>query len=507
MVTRAKITFAAIIFASAFAIRSLIFYGIPVPTGDAGQYATFVAEISLNSGSIPALNSLYFPGTQYIYPPLLFYASYLIQSVIGIFDHSILLPFYILLYLTITISSLQAVFLFFYLGKFQTHEERIFSAIILIFSDISIYALSWGGYPFLLDLFILILILYFLDKRENGNSWIIYASLFFVIDAYSHDLTYFYSLLVVAVIILFDLLRKRYNTALKVLVVLGVGIAAGASWWLPRLSFLLSAFSVTGSIAQGPVLELPTNTIILQAVPFMLPIIFMALIELYATAKLRKIEPIDTFMLAFFCTISGFFFVKSDVTIVGRMLLYSYEMLMIVVLKNLRIIRKSEIYRKSILTAKKNLLLIIAVFLLVLGPVQFYFGSATVSYYSTGEFTYSSSLIEYGQSHFNNTTVIAPDIGTYLSAADHARVILYSGYLVGSVELEQRNAALSIILDSGSPAAFTNISKYNVSYIVVPTNILNTSFDGHSITFSPSFYTYIGEFDTYSLFEVSKNIP
>ena len=55
------------IFIAALIVRTIIFYGTKVPTGDAGEFATFEREIYLNNGMVPAFNSVYYPGSLYIY--------------------------------------------------------------------------------------------------------------------------------------------------------------------------------------------------------------------------------------------------------------------------------------------------------------------------------------------------------------------------------------------------------------------------------------------------------
>ena len=95
--------------------------------------------------------------------------------------------------------------------------------------------------------------------------------------------------------------------------------------------------------------------------------------------------------------------------------------------------------------------------------------------------------------------------GNYLSAETGARVIIYSGFIVGSVEIEERNAALSVILNSTSRAALSNLSKYDIKYIVIQSIYLNTTFYGHLITFPASYYMYVGTFDSYVLYEVKAN--
>ena len=212
MVSRRVVLYAAIIFIVAFASRSIIFLRAGFPTGDAGQFATFVSEFERNGGWVPATNTLYYPGSTYIYPPLIFLSLSFINLMLGHFIH---LPAYTsiyeLFYLAIAVSSIQTLFLALYFRKFQNRVEFLLTAGLLILFDASLYEMSWGGYPDIIATFFMIVMLYFVDQRGKNKRWLPYASILFILIAYTHDLTYFYSLLVVAGIILFDLIKRNFR--------------------------------------------------------------------------------------------------------------------------------------------------------------------------------------------------------------------------------------------------------------------------------------------------------
>ena len=505
MVSRRVVLYAAIIFIFAFASRSIIFLRAVFPTGDAGQFASFVTEIELNGGWVPATNSLYYPGSTYIYPPLIFLGISSINLILG---HLTQLPAYTaiyeLFYLAITVSSIQAIFLAFYFKKFQNRVEFLLTAGLLILFDASLYELSWGGYPDIIATFFLIVMLYFVDQRGNNKRWLPYASIFFILIAYTHDLTYFYSLLVVAGIILFDAIKRNFRSAIMVLILLLVGGAAGAVWWVPRIHFIFGAATVSLSAGTGLISQVGNAAVLFQAVPFMIPILFLALVELFASFRSRHFEPLDSYSIALIASASGLFFLLYDPTLTGRMMLFSYTMLMIIVLKNLGIIRKSGIYRNLRIIRGKRLILFTVIFLIIMAPVQILFASNTVSYYSSGDFEYSPSLIQFGYTHFNNGTVLAPNIGTFISSQDNAKVIIYTGFVVGPLQLEERNAGLSIIIASTSNSSLYNITKYNISYIIVQSWLLNTTVDGHIVAFPSPYYQLAGIFDSYNVYKVRQ---
>lgn len=495
------------IFIAALIVRTIIFYGTKVPTGDAGEFATFEREIYLNNGMVPAFNSVYYPGSLYIYPPAIFlFIYYLNQALSFLVPITGSLWLNELLGLTILASAMQAVILFLYLRKYQTGVESIFSAFMLVFFDASIYALSWGGYPDIISTFFLVMLLIALDRRNAGWTWALYSIILIVLIAFTHDLTYFFSILCITGILIFDVIKKDFRSAKASFFTLVAGGAAGIYWWLPRVAFVVSALIVHTSSGSGIFNTVAANTIVFQSVPFMLPVVFVALLELYATIVLKKIEPLDPFSIGLICSLAGLAFITVDETITARIALYSYTLLMIIVLKYLRLIPKSGIYKKSRLGRKKYVLTILSVFIIAAAPTQVILANHTVSYYNSGEFAYSPALIRYGQDHFNNSTVIAPSIGNYISAQTGARVIMYTGFVVGSVEIEEQNAALSVILNSTSIGAFANISRYDIRYIVIQNTYLNTTLNGHFINFPDLYYQYIGTFGGYILYEIKPGI-
>jgi len=503
MVSRRSILYAIVIFILAFLTRYVIFLNVGFPTGDVGQFASFVKEFQLNGGYIPATNVLYYPGSKYIYPPLIFLGISSFNLLIGNLVHiGSSTAIYELFYLAIVVSSLQAIFLAFFLKKFQNRNEFLLSVVVLVFFDVSLYEISWGGYPDITATFFLIIMLYFLDKRGSGEHWFTYATILFVLIAYTHDLTYFFSLLVVACIVIFDLIKRNFRSSFKVLILLLVGGAAGAVWWVPRIQFLIGAATVTISQGTGIFNEVGNTTVIFQAVPFMIPVIFLGLLELFVSIRTRHFEPIDSFSIGLIASASGLFFIFYDPTLTGRMILFSYTMLMIMVLKNLGLIRKSGIFQSLKFIQGKRLVALIVLFMLVMAPVQVLLASNTVSYYSTGNFQYSSSLIQYGETHFKNGTILAPNIGNFISAQDGARVIIYTGFVVGPVQIEERNAGLSIILNSSSAYSLQNIKQYNISYIIIQSSLINTTINGHLITFPTTFYDFRGAFDSYYVYQV-----
>ena len=106
----------------------------------------------------------------------------------------------------------------------------------------------------------------------------------------------------------------------------------------------------------------------------------------------------------------------------------------------------------------------------------------------------------------SNGTAISTGIGQYLSAIDGVKVIIYSGFFVGSLETNERNAAAGIIMEPISSSSLSNISRYDIRYIIVPNYLLGSDVGGHIIAFPSSYYREIGNFQYYTVYEFEGNI-
>jgi hypothetical protein len=220
----------------------------------------------------------------------------------------------------------------------------------------------------------------------------------------------------------------------------------------------------------------------------------------------RKIFVMDAFSLAFFSTAILVVFLPFDETVSARISLYSMMLLMIILLKNLYRMDSKHIHNTGGADHRNNLRLtlpfiLVIVMLVSFVPVQYQNTNQAVTYYSTSTFQYDPGLVKWGSTNLGNGTAIAPEIGQYLSAIDGVRVIIYSGFFVGSLETTERNAAAGIILEPTSIYSFNNITKYDIRYIIVPNYLLNSVVGGHRISFPSKYYRDIGNFQYYKVYE------
>ena len=122
------------IFFISLLVRIIIFIPGKLPTGDVSEYATFVREIAQNGGAIPSINTLYFPGTLYIYPPALFLLTYVVSmGFSGIIPAGGYTSIYLLFIITAIFSSMDSAFIYWMVRKDHENFRNLVSAMFVIF--------------------------------------------------------------------------------------------------------------------------------------------------------------------------------------------------------------------------------------------------------------------------------------------------------------------------------------------------------------------------------------
>lgn len=474
---RRDLTEALVIFAAALAVRLLIFYPTFIQGGDLGQFATFVREIHIYGG-VPAVNTLYFPGTTFIYPPLLFS---LINSINALF-HPAFEPYLVmreLLVVAAVVSSVTASVIYAISHKDGKSLRNAVIGVTAVFFMPDLYALSWGGDPFVLGEMLLILSLYFLSKRsETSLGWVLFTSLTLLLLALSHDLTWFYSMFAFLILLIYDLTKKSFRIVAMEIVPFLSSLIAGLIWWVPRLRFVYDAFFVTESSGYGSYIPLSSaSTYLVVFIPFAVSVVAIAFYTLYrSNVKLTKIRW-DPFITALMASMIFVIFIFKSPTLGGRIMYYTIILGTIVVL---RLFSKTSGPILSKMPAEKRRgytkhlpLVILLLVVLVAIPFQAVIATGSVSHYKTGYYQYDPALLQWGESHLSNGTVVAPNIGNYISSVDGVPVIVYGNFLVGGTQIDLRNAATYIVMNPGNQTAVNYLQQYHIKYVVVTTSFMN----------------------------------
>lgn len=482
-----------LIFVTSFVIRLMLFYPTFVQGGDLGQFSTFVREIHMAGGLVPSQNLLYFPGTEYIYPPFLF----LMVNLINEMGHATFSPFASMREMLVVASIASAVTSSVIYGLSRSDKSatrNLISGILLVLFMPDIYALSWGGDPFIIGEMFFVLTLLFLSFRsERKIAWIIGSTVTLVLLALSHDLTWFFATFSVLVLLIYDIVKGNWKLLVRGLIPFLSGVAVGLLWWLPRIRFVYDAFFITESTGYGAYETFSSSTsYILVFVPFAISVVAIAVYSLYRSdIKLSKVVW-DPFIIALVSSLIFIPFIVKSPTLGGRIMYFSIILGTIVVLrffgKTSGPVLEMRGGRRSA-PASKILLVVLLIIVLVAVPFQVINANGSVAHYKSGYYQYDSALLEWGAGNLTKGTVVAPNIGNYISSVDGVPVIIYGNFLVGGNQIEQRNAAISIVSDPSSQQSVAYLHQYNISYVVVSTEYLSSL--GNSTFFPTSLYTQV----------------
>ncbi len=483
----------AIVFFLSLVADFIIFLPGLIPSGDVGQFATYVREIHLGGGSIPAINQFYYPGSEYIYPPALFYLSYIL-SIPFVSAQVTYFYSYSLLSIAIIFSSLTSVLVY---STGYPYIDRRHSAIAMVLVSLmgaDIYSLPWGGYAYIFSQFFFLFLLVLLyNLRRGGANFRKYAAMSVLLSgmiAMSHDLTWAVTSYLMLLLTAYYWIRHEKTSFLFSLFSLVTSVVVGAIWWLPRLSFLLNTLRVSYSQGGGIFQTVPKPfTVVLSMIPSILEIgIILGFILLYAINSKRKAGFGNPFALSIIMLLPLSVFVFWDEVVAARIVLYLFPMFTAIICMNLPEFRELKIriagrYRK-LSAGKVTAVLLVSV--MILGPLQVYLDQGSAQFYSSGPFQYDQQLIDYGANatHFGNYTVLAPYFGQTLSAIDGVRIIIYEGFIFGEVQINERNAAIGILTDPGSNSSRLNITEYNIGFVIIPASWENSSVSGVYINLS-----------------------
>lgn len=490
-----------LIFSLSLFLRIMIFYPSFIQGGDLGQFTTFAREISIYGG-VPSTNSIYFPGTQYVYPPLVFIAAGWVSSIFtGGFEPSIAMR--ALLVFGALASSGTSVIIYRISRSPNSDRKNFIIALVTIFFMPDLYALSWGGDPFLVGEFLLFLLFAILLRRSGADSkWMLFSSLVIGIIALSHDLTWFFAMLSLILVLVYDFIRNGRHQAAKDLAPLVSGLAVGLVWWAPRIGFVYGAFFVSGSTGYGELSPI-TSAIpfLLEFVPFAIAVIAMAFYTLFRSGvKLSQVRW-DPFIIALIASLIFVAFATKSTTLAGRILFFGIVLGAVVVLRlfsvspgpksSLNYFIRSGKHRSTLFAV------ILAVVIIATIPVQMSSAVGSISHYKSGYYQYDPSLLSWGQNNFTGGTVVAPNIGNYIAAFDGAPVIVYGNFLVGGTQIVQRDAGTYVVTNPASSVSLQYISQYNISYIVLPEPYIMQN----SASFPPALYEQVYSDQYYTVLE------
>lgn len=476
--------------------------------GDSYSYIALSREISGNTYLIPYSNQIHFPGSEFIFPPAIPYFLSLFVPVMSTFDLLAILTF-----LDILLGSVPVFLVSSITSRLGGKNPGIISGFIYGTFPAFIYLDTWGDVAQVLGIVvILLLILLLLDVLDNPDSrrFTFFAFLALVFLAFSHDLSFFFSLFfilisIIMIVVLNAKKRQKVFSIQPVLVILFSGGIAGSTWYILHpawISFIIEGFLSRSTHSTVTVFGLASSISPLFAVPYgynILAFIFFALLLIswlytHLAGWTNDKVLLDALMLA--SLIPGVVFISNPV-LFSRFLYFAslgYSIAGSILLGDILAYqgkRPSLNLRRLQFVAKVVVFLIIAMYLSLSVTIN----ASSHAYYVSGggsgnTFDENVILSDWIGSHDTGGAVAAPQqIGFMIMAYANVPVLVNenSTLLTQKVEVSESFAAGELISLTGNITLVKDIvTEYSVQYVVTNQTIHT---DIYKPVFSNSFYT------------------
>lgn len=513
------IVFSAILIA--LAVRTLVISSSPtfILGGDTPGYVAFTKEIISNGLMIPGLNSLHFPGSFWVYPPLLPYFWSLLVKMIGT---STFTPFYVIEISGMVVDSLVIIPLFMTAKLVFGRRTAIISAFIFTVYLPDLYALTWGGVPQLFATFLFATVIYFavrISKEEGDNKRnAVFLGITLTVLTFTHDLTIFvmlFSLILLSVMsaILLKFKFKGLNPnyahlrsiVYKIPMAILIAVPALLVWYIPRYWWIIDAGAPYINTSLPFVVSNNTNllSLIYQGVNgYLSPLgfaIFLIPLLIYSfRISIKQQFEKSGVLLAFtLFPVAMSILDFHDPTIVARMGYYSFLPGTIITAFGITYLydryggKLKSLRKENIVSWKQNGKTVTAALVVPLLLVSALGVSANMSshtFYNSYVDAQPNQIIDYsalGWIHSNlpkNSTFASfGEFGYYIMGYDGNPTLVYQNlkYLTQPVEWNESIAAYNLVYRPAYNTSLTQglISKYNISYV--------TSMNGVTV---PSFY-------------------
>ncbi len=229
-------------------------------SGDLQTYLSLGREIAANGMLVPSANSIHYPGSAWVYPPVVPEITaifYLISPAYAI---------YILSGFSIFIVAATSIPIFYLTRNLFGKESGALAGLAYSLYFPSIYEETWGGLPQLVALLLILVLLSLITSHDSivlGRRRIaLIASISFVVP-FIHDLSSIIllaSLVVVVAGTLVSGLKDRRVLLRTVISVIAMAVGV-AIWYLPRLWWVIdSVFPSKNSVYSALVSMLPIYT-------------------------------------------------------------------------------------------------------------------------------------------------------------------------------------------------------------------------------------------------------
>jgi len=508
---------------SGILLRVLVFVSSPrfIAVGDAAEYVALARELAANNFAVPPHNTLYYPGTPWIYPPL---GLELLAAIIRLTASSGWEPFYILTALMVAFDSLTVIPVFLLTKRVFDRDAALAAGLIFSSYPPDLYALSWSAYPQIVATFIVAWVLVLWDRAETDPHPLrvnVFMGLLVGVVALVHDLTAFIlvgvllTYAVIGTIVGFVGRRGLSNTTNAAWVSLAVCSPFMAYWYAPRLwwvEYAASSASTPQTLVSG-VNQFLQSFAIPVGVYYGYMIVYALLLIAFTYTMITDFRPTTLTLICFGAVPVAIMVYKStDITLLERLPYYTLLPTTIFVAKGLtytctRIEKAVKSFRPSSRRTWAYTLAILLAFTAFTALSTVSYSASAHTYYAQCDYCNNKaepltdlSIYEWIETNTPTGSVFAAagHIGYYIAAYDGRPTIVYHplDYLTQPSERYESLAAYTLVFtpDYNIVETLTYIIQYNVSYIVV--------YNTYNITV-PYFYKPVYSDNLVTLYQVN----
>lgn len=506
--------------ATAIGIRTLVISSNPtfLLGGDTPGYVAYVQEVIRNGFMIPTQNAIHFPGSYWVYPPLLPYFWAILTHLLG---NGPITPFYVIEISGMLIDALVVIPVFMIAKLVFGKKTAVVSAFMFTVYLPDLFALSWGGVPQLFATFLFAWVIYFtiLISREESRSLrnTVVLGVVLIILTLTHDLSIFVMIFSILAVIILSLMLQRIkirgletnaahlkSVVRKLPLSLLIALPLMLVWYIPRYWWIIDAGApyINSNLPAVFTQTTATFSLVFQGmIYFLSPLSFAVLLIPLAVWSIYwclKHMPEKSGVLLVFAILPILISVVDfhDPIIVGRMGYYTFLPALVITSHGLisfwnsHMEHRKEVGMKNTGSSNRSQKVAAAVIIIPFLMVSTFGVSANMtahSFYNSYLDSSPSNVIDYSTLNWihsniprNSTFASYGEFGYYIMGFDGNPTLVYQSlkYLTQPAEWNESIAAYDLVY---APSANVNmtmhlISKYNVDYVTTSGNVSVPSF-------------------------------
>jgi len=493
-----------ITFSAGFLVRMAILSSYPsfVGTGDSAQWITFSREIIENNFLLPHVNTLHYPGSLWVYPPIIPYFLAVLMSAFSLAGWQ---PFYVVSFLLTLLQSLGIVPIFFILKRIFDARGGIIASLVYMTYPPMLYLISWGALPQVTSFLILALILWeftILSREKRTVKRLLVIGFLSAILAFTHGLTSFYLFAVLVLYLpllvlwrLYDEKKSHGGIISGVCISLATLATTMVLLYVPKITYLNNA---SGNLLTDAYLHFRINILTADAANLSQPLaipssmwylslvfpVMMVLVTFYYYGKERKLlsEPVIAFLilsipLCILTLPSPTLFVR-----ISYFLLFLYIFPASYFLRRIAPRFKTSNLKRTILSrsfSKKKLPVLLVTLIVLYSTWGIAFNYSAHSYflgYSGNQSPSYMETVQWISENVQQNRVVAANasVGFLVMGYDGNPVLINQApeMLTQKLELIESYAAGTLVYHPyvNLSKTLSVIEKYNVSIVISPLN-------------------------------------